>query len=263
MAKKLVKFQRNKNESEALAASEDNIIFFTKDEHSIVMGGEIYGTAGESLEPEKKQYLDKLYEDYIKSLFTVTSSVSKSTVVPGTEVTVTITVKNNGVNVSADTELVGTGILSGKTFTEASVGVYRTTVMINNVGGNSGVVTVVYSGITKTVSVSISCYNNIIYGWSENETITLDTDLRGKQTKGPVAKATGSYVFENTSPGYYYLMIPDGTSPGTSLGGSNPQGTEGPIPVFFTKQTSPVISGYTVFRIADQQAPSRHTINFT
>ena len=45
----------------------------------------------------------------------------------------------------------------------------------------------------------------------------------------------------------------------SSLVSSNPQGTEGPIPVFFEKQSIP---GYTVFRISDAQAPSTHTIKF-
>lgn len=255
MAKK-VQFARNVSAKDAIKSQEKDTIYFTK-ESSIVMGGKIYGN---TLEDEKKQYLDKLYEDYIKSLFIVSSAVSKSTVNPGTEVTITITIKNNGVACSSDTDLIGTGFLSGVSFVEGSPGVYRASVQISSVGVYSSVITAVYSGITKTVSVQVSCYNNIIYGWSPDETITGVSNLRDASSVGPKSTSAGEYTFTNSGIGYYYLLIPDGTSIASSLLGDKPQGTEGPIPVFFEKQTIP---GYTVFRISDAQAPSTHTIKFT
>lgn len=251
-----IKFARNVSTTDALGSEDKDIVFFTK-ENSIVMGGETYGS---TLEEDKKKYLDKLYEDYIKSLLVLSSAVSKSTVNPGTEVTITITVKNNGVACSADTDLIGTGFLSGVSFVEGSPGVYRSSVQISSVGVYSSVITAVYSGITKTVSVQVSCYNNIIYGWSPDETITGVSNLRNASSVGPKSTSAGEYTFTNSEVGYYYILIPEGTSIASSLLGDKPQGTEGPIPVFFEKQTIP---GYTVFRISDAQAPSTHTIKFT
>lgn len=251
-----IKFARNVSTTDALGFEDKDIVFFTK-ENSIVMGGETYGS---TLEEDKKKYLDKLYEDYIKSLLVLSSAVSKSTVNPGTEVTITITVKNNGVACSADTDLIGTGFLSEVSFTESSPGVYKASVQISSVGVYSSVVTAVYSGITKTVSVQVSCYNNIVYGWAPEESISGISSLRDASSVGPKSNSSGEYTFTNSSVGYYYLLIPDGTGIASSLQGSSPQGTEGPIPVFFEKSE---ISGYTVFRIADAQAPSTHTIKFT
>ena len=255
-----VKFARNKTAEEAIHSEDKNTIYFTKDDASIVMGGKVYGKA---LEDSKKEYLDKLYEDYIKSLFTVSASASKSTVNPGTEVTITVIVKNNGVACSADTDLVGTGFLAGVSFTETGVGIYKATIQVTQVGSSSSTITAIYSGITKTTTVSVSCYNNIVYGWSEATEITGISDLRDPSSVGPFSNSAREYQFQNSSVGYYYLMIPTGTTIASSLGGSNPQGTEGPIPVFFMRQTSPEVTGYTVFRIADAQAPSSHTIKFS
>ena len=253
-----IKFSRVKTTNEALSGDPD-IVYFTKDESSIIMGGKTYGS---TLEKEKKEYLDKLYEDYIKSLFQVTSAVSKSTVNPGTEITVTVNVKNNSISCSSDSGISGTGFLSGKVFSETSPGVYKTSVQITSVGTYSSTLTAVYSGITKTTSVSISCYNNIVYGWSPSEIITSLSDLRDASSVGPKSSSSGEYNFKNTGTGYYYILIPDGTSIASSLDGSTPQGTEGPIPVYFVRQEDG-IPGYTIFRIADPQAPSEHTIKFT
>ena len=96
-----VKFARNKTTQEALGSEDKNTIFFTTDESSIVMGGKVYGS---TLEESKKEFLDKLYEDHIKSLFVISASSSKSTVNPGTEVTITVSVKNDGIFCSADTD---------------------------------------------------------------------------------------------------------------------------------------------------------------
>ena len=251
-----VKFSRNKTSAEALGSEDPDVIYFTSDKHEIVMGGDVYGGG---LEKDKKDYLDKLYEDYQKSLFTVTVSSSKSIVNPGTEVTITVTVRNNGVNCPSDSGVSGNGFLGSRSFTESSVGVYKTTAQVSQIGVNTSEITVSYNGIVKKVSVSVSCYNNIIYGWSTEET-TTGSDLRGASSKGPQASCAGEYNFRNTEDGYYFLLIPAGVSIASSLSGSKPQGTEGPIPVYFVRQEIP---GYTVFRIEDKQAPSEHTIKFS
>lgn len=252
-----VKFARNKTTQEALGSEDKNTIFFTTDESSIVMGGKVYGS---TLEESKKEFLDKLYEDHIKSLFVISASSSKSTVNPGTEVTITVSVKNDGIFCSADTDLVGTGFLSGVVFEEQTPGVYKATVQISKVGVNSSTITAVYSEITKTVSIQVGCYNNIIYGWSELESLSSISDLRDASSIGPKASSAGEYQFSNSGVGYYYILIPDGTSVASSLANSVPQGTEGPIPVYFISQN---LTGYSVFRIADSQAPSSHIIKFT
>lgn len=254
--KNRVKFARGKSISEALNSEDTGTIYFTEDQ-SIVMGGKIYG---KTLEDTKKDFLDKLYDEYIQSLFTVSSAVSKSTVNPGTEVTITIYTKNNGISCSADSRVIGNGFLGDSVFNEVKPGVYVATVPISTVGISSATVTAIYSGIKKNTTVTVSCYKNIIYGWSSLEKLTGASDLRGAVSVGPSSSSVGEYSFTNTDIGYYYILIPYGTSIASSLSEDNPQGTEGPIPVYFIQQTIP---GYVVYRIADAQAPSSHKIKFS
>lgn len=253
-----VKFSRGKTEVEALRSEDGNVIYFTKDSHSIVMGGKLYGS---SIESEKKEYLDKLYSDYIESLFTISSSVSSSTVNPGTEVTITVTVKNSGINCSSDSPLVCTGFLNGSTFTEVSPGLYRLSVRIESVGIYTSTITAEYSGIKKSCSVTISCYGNIIYGWSSSSSISSISDIVDASSYGPASSSVGEFKFSNSGIGYYYFLIPTGTKIASSLERSEPQGVEGPIPVYFTRQSD--IPGYVVFRISDAQSPSEHNIKFS
>lgn len=255
MEEKKVRFSRNKTTREALSSEDRDTIYFTKDTRDIVMGGEIYG-----LENKKRDYIDNLYQEHLKDLFTISISVTKSVVNPGSLITFSVVLMNSGKFCSSDGEVSGTGFLKDINFTEISNGVYRATVLIDEIGDYRSTIKASYSGIEKSESILISCRENIIWGWSELSRISGPSKLKDAKTFGPALESSGEYKFQNTKPGYYYFLIPNGTILSSSLSGNSPQGLEGPIPVYFTKQVSPEVDGYSVFRISDAQAPSSHLI---
>ena len=105
-------------------------------------------------------------------------------------------------------------------------------------------------------------------GVYSGETITA-TEAK-KLAKAVKASAKGTYTFDFTADkGYAYLVIPPEVGLPTSFSGNSPQGSEGPLPVLFTKLDDLQITvgganvAYKVFRIADKQGESTHNVTFS
>lgn len=118
-------------------------------------------------------------------------------------------------------------------------------------------------GITrKTNTITPAFYWPIYYGVSAKAAL-VEADI-ASLTKKVAASAAGTYNFTFTAGTYAYILIPDGVSVPASLAGSQPQGSEGPLPVLFTKLADITKSGvaYKVYRIADAQGASTHSVKF-
>ena len=261
----------SKTEAEAKALASqghEGAVCFTTDKKSIVFNGENYG--GDQLTDWQKEYLQQKEQEEMEAKYAVAVSISPSaTFVKGTntEVTTTVTVTYGGAAVDP-TVLKGTGALASldniSKFTKTATGKYTAKVTVN-AAATFGV-QATYQGFTKSAQKSIQAYYRIRYGVNGNASCGPSDIAALASTKGPQASAAGEYVFTFTANTYAWLCIPEGVTIPASLNGSNPQGTEGPLPVFFTKtgtvEGSDGIS-YTVFRIADMQAASTHTIKFS
>lgn len=239
-----------------------------------VSSGTMTQCTGNLMTDSQKTFLDNLITQEVQSKFAVAITLSASNVVPSTSVTATITTKYNGSLVDAATLTGGTGALSGialSGFTKTSTGTYTKSITLTQLGSHSFAVTATYvkDGVTctKSASTTCGCYNKIIYGWYTGATLPAVNQLKnnsgatGYHEAGPRASAAGTYTWTNNAAGYYYILIPDGCTIPSSLNQSKPQGVEGPLPVFFTKLTG--ITGFTIYRIADQQAASTHTVVFS
>lgn len=265
-----VQFYASKNaaDANALADSEPGSVCFTPDTHEIIMNGVSYG--GSSLSDWEKSFLQKKYEEEVAAKMSVAISLSSTSVVPGTTVTATVTVKYDGTIVAAD--LVGTGVLNGVSFTRQTAGTYTAQVALSTLKSNTFGVSASYtpsggSAITKSASASCGVYNLIHYGASPNDNL-LSLAFESDKTVGPRSGAAGSYTFSNAKEGYYYLFIPTECGVGTSLAASTPYGVEGgAAPVYFKKLGANVtLSGvtYARYRIEDKQAAgATHTVVFS
>ena len=258
----------SKNEADALALASENpgAMCFTPDKKSIVFNGEVYG--GDKLTDWQKEYLAGQEQADKEARFSLAVALNPgATFVKGTSTKVTVTVTAKYDNAAKDlSALKGTGALADLTslsqFTKKGTGVYTAEKTIT--AGQTFGVQGTYSGITKSASKTIQAYSLIKYGCSTKATLAAG-DIAGLGSKGPQASAAGEYGFTFPANSYAYVCIPEGVTIPGSLDGSQPQGAEGPLPVFFTKQGTVASGGitYTVFRIADMQAASTHTIKFS
>ncbi|MCE8465890.1 hypothetical protein J8871_12345 [Bacteroides nordii] len=142
------------------------------------------------------------------------------------------------------------------------MGVYSATLSITEAATFTA--TGVYNGISKNASASIHAYYLIRHGVSSSTSLTA-AQIKALTGKDPQASAAGDYTWTFTANSYAYICIPAGVTIPNSLNQSQPQGVEGPLPVLFTKLTAVTVDGvvYDVFRIADAQGVSTHTVKFS
>ena len=262
---------KTKAEALALGDSQPSAMCFPTDGDSIVFGGKEFG--GDKLTDWQKDYLAKQEEEATKAKYTIVMSLSpNATFVRGTstQVKVTVTTKFDGVNVDVQT-LTGSNKLQGFSgfadtptatqFKKETTGVYSTTMAITEAA--TFAVTGIYNGISKNAQQSIQAYCLIRHGVSTNASLDA-TGIKALTSKGPQASAAGDYTWTFTANSYAYLCIPTGVTVPNSLKQTPPQGVEGPLPVLFTKLTAVTVDGvaYDVFRIADPQGVSTHTVKF-
>ena len=257
---------KTEEEAKALAETSPGAMCLTKDKKSIVFNGEVY--SGDKLTAWQKDYLAKQEQAATEAKFSLQLAVSPgATFVKGVSTEQTVTVKATFDGKAVDLQsLKGTGVLADladlSKWTKSSTGVYTVKKPVSDAStfGIEGA----YNGIKKTGTKTVQAYYLIKYGVSTKGTLAA-ADIRTLGSRGPQASAAGSYDFSLTANSYAYVCIPDGVSIPGSLNQSKPQGVEGPLPVFFTNQGK-VTDGsitYTVFRIADMQAASSHTIKFS
>lgn len=197
------------------------------------------------------------------------------------QLTVRVTTKFNGSPVDSQSSGGGTFTIGGKSaqFTRKSAGVYEHVVEKGEPSSSTpqkvyynGEFTVKAdcspNGITKSATKTVAAYHKIRFGVSALEELTTTSTsqdaMAGFTTRGPQSSAAGTYVFTFPNNTYAYVMIPTGVNVPTSLAGSEPQGIEGVIPVFFKKMNDFVWNGvtYKQYRIAGAQQPSTHTVVF-
>ena len=258
-------------ESLAMQADTPEAMCFPTDSQAIVFNGKKYG---EELTEWQKEYLASQEQAAVTAKYAITIALSPSaTFVRGTATSVkaTITTKFDGKNVDVQT-LTGSNKLAGYSgfaatptatqFKKEAVGVYSATISITEAA--TFAVTGVYNGISKNASASIQAYYLIRHGVSANASLTAD-QIKALTSKGPQASAAGEYTWTFTANSYAYLCIPIGVTIPASLKQSQPQGVEGPLPVLFTKLAAVTVDGvaYDVFRIADAQGVSTHTVKFS
>lgn len=277
-------FVSSKTEQEAKAVTSGGAIHFTNDTHRIFMDGEMYGGMTDEqkdmlLTQAQKDYLNGILQDQIINNYVVSVKSSASTVTPGTNITFTITTKYSGTAVKPDSI---SAKYNGNTvqLSNSSTGTYTYTTAANT-GSCQLSVSTTYTAegiaIDKSASATTNVRNLIKYCWASVDTLTAanmntvcknNNNQVGFETKTITTSAKGTYTWTNANTGYYFLLIPQTpaavTTP-TSLTGSNPQGVEGPLPVYFVKQSDNVTYDgvtYTIFRIKDEQVASTHTITF-
>ena len=249
-----VQFARNLTTKEALESKESGTIYFMTDDNSIVMGGKEYGK--DCISQDDKDFLSELQKkDNVK----ISVYPSKLVVNPGEEFDVIVKVYVSGVPLGADTEPVGNGILTSCPFSMSGLGVYKATCVCSTLGEISSWITVTVDGYTQKGLFTISCDDNILYGWSISSSITLDSEVKTFITSKPSKTSDGEYNFSSSRDGYFYILIPDGTKVSTSFSAKEPYGIESGIPVYFIKQPQKY-NKYTVYRIADKQTASSHVI---
>lgn len=261
---------KNEADAKALASSKPGAMCFATDTAHIVFNGKAYG--GDALTSWQKDYLKRQEQAEKESRLSVSVSVSPSGIVEKgvtTPFTATVTVKYDGKAADA-TALSGTGMLAdfaltasgGKTaFTKTGTGTYTATVSGTS-GGTFGV-SATSNGVTKPASATVTACYKTYYG--VNGSSSVDAAKIKAMGFRIQASAAGEYTFTFASNTYAYVCIPEGVKVPGSLSGSKPQGVEGPLPVYFTKLSPVSVDGvtYTVFRIADMQAASAHTIKFS
>lgn len=258
-------------ESLAMQAETPQAMCFPTDSPGIVFNGKKFG---DDLTAWQKNYLNTQEQAATVAKYAITVSLSPSaTFVKGvsTSVKATITTKFDGANVDVQT-LTGSGKLAGFSgfaatptatqFKKEAVGVYSATISITEAA--TFTVTGVYNGISKNASASISAYYLIRHGVSTSASLTA-AQIKALTAKGPQSSAAGDYTWTFTANSYAYLCVPAGVAIPASLKLAQPQGVEGPLPVLFTKLTAVTVDGvaYDVFRIADAQGVSTHTVKFT
>lgn len=260
-----VQFARNLNEEAALESEQKDTIYFSKDTHSIVMGGNVYGGISSecNVTEEQAAYLKKLYDEMIEAKFTI-KTTGASNKLPGDTVTLYVDVKWEGAYVEAGTATVTTvGTEISWTESATQKGKFEATYEIPEAqtGSKTFNVTVKYGDYTKTSTVSVTSYNKVSYGWAESDSISALSDIQDIATKSPSSSAAGTYEFTNTKVGYYYIAIPSGTSVPTSL--LNGYGTENDVTQVLFVKLDNAITGYSVFRLADPQAAgATHKVKF-
>lgn len=261
---------KNEADAKALASSKPGAMCFATDTTHIVFNGKAYG--GDALTSWQKEYLKRQEQAEKEAKLSVAVSVEPSGFVEKdvtTSFTATVTVKYDGKAADA-TALSGTGMLAnfalttsgGKTaFTKTGTGTY--TAKVSGTSGGTFGVSATSNGVTKSASATVSAYYRTYYG--VNGASSVDAAKIKAMSSRIQASAAGEYTFTFTANTYAYVCIPDGVKVPGSLSGSKPQGVEGPLPVYFTKQGTVAVDGvnYTVFRIADMQAASTHTIKFS
>lgn len=269
----MLKVVASKTLEESLAMQEGTpqAMCFPTDSPGIVFNGKKYG---DDLTAWQKDYLKNQESAATVAKYAITIALSPSaTFVRGTStvVKVTITTKFDGGNVDVQT-LTGSGKLAGFSgfaatptatqFKKEGVGVYSTTLSITEAA--TFTVTGVYNSISKNVSASVQAYYLIRHGVSANASLTA-AQIKTLTSKGPQASAAGDYSWTFTANSYAYLCIPAGVTVPASLKLAQPQGVEGPLPVLFTKLAAVTVDGvaYDVFRIADAQGVSTHTVKFS
>lgn len=258
-------------ESLTLQAESPEALCFPTDSAGIVFNGKKYG---DDLTTWQKDYLKNQEQSATVAKFTVAIAlVPSATFVKGvsTSVKVTITTKFDGTNIDVQT-LTGSGKLTGfngfaatptaSQFKKEAVGVYSTTMSVTEAATFTA--TGIYNSISKNVSASIQAYYLIRHGVSSSTSLTA-AQIKSLTGKGPQVSAAGDYSWTFTANSYAYICIPAGVTIPNSLKQSQPQGVEGPLPVLFTKLTAVTVDGvaYDVFRIADAQGVSTHTVKFS
>ena len=113
-----VQFAKNLTTKEALESDNPGVIYFTKDDNSIVMGGKEYGK--DPIPSQNKEYLDDLYK---KETINIIAYPSKKVVNFGEEVKITVKVSNSGVRCSADSLPEANAFLSRVKFSSSGLGV--------------------------------------------------------------------------------------------------------------------------------------------
>lgn len=277
-------FVASKTEQEAKAVTSGGAIHFTKDTNRIFMDGKMYGGMTDEqkamlLTQSQKDYLNGILQDQIINNYVVSVKASSNTVTPGTSITFTITTKYSGTAVKPDSI---SAKYNGNTvqLSSSTTGTYTYTVSATTASCQlsvSSTYTAEGIAIDKSASATTNVRNLIKYCWASVDTLTAtnmntacknNSNQVGFETKTITTTAKGTYTWTNANTGYYFLLIPQTpsavTTP-TSLTGSNPQGIEGPLPVYFVKQSANVTYDgvtYTIFRIKDEQVASTHTITF-
>lgn len=259
------------DESKSMQEEAPNALCFPTDSPKIVFMGKEFG--GDNLTDWQKEYLSSQEQAATVAKYAIGVALSPSgTFVRGTStaVKITVTTKFDGKNVDVQ-ELAGTGKLaalsgfaetpSATQFKKEATGVYSTTMSITEAA--TFTVNASYNGISKGASASIQAYYLIRHGVSGSASLSA-AQIKALAAKGPQASAAGEYTWTFTANSYAYVCIPTGVAIPASLKGAQPQGTEGPLPVLFTKLAQVSVDGvmYDVFRIADAQGVSEHTVKF-
>lgn len=270
-----VGFNQSSTEAQALGTSANaSTIYFTTDTKAIVVNGNKYGGY---LSKAQEDYLKEKIEEEIQSKFAVSLSANTNPQAVGSPITYTVNVKYDNTAVDP-TSISATVNGSTVTPTKSSTGVY--TITVNCTTATDGQ----YAGLDQAVVVNasytkdgVACTSSasstarfrahVLYGVSTAETLTLPIPTAFSKVEKALTSA-GTYTWTNSdAEAYYYICIPNGTTIAASLDQTKPQGVEGPLPVYFNKQSNTLKDTkvtYTVYRIADKQAKgSTHTIKFS
>lgn len=263
----MIGFSANKTETQAKADKTSHRMTICK-EKTLYMDGQRLG-----LSDTEAEYLQrKLNEEFAAKVgVTMTTTMDNKVQDAAAPVEVTVTVKTtfNGAPIDADTTPTITATGATPVLTKSDTGVYTCTL-----DGKNTPVTITASatvkGITKSPSNKvINAYHKIHYGVSALDVISATGPIpTGFTTMGPKANASGTYTFKFTDDTYGYILVPTSTpgavalAPGMSE--NPPVGSEGVLPVNFTKLANVVVGGvtYTQFRTASKMSASTHNVTF-
>ena len=257
----MIGFSANKTEEQAKADTTSNRMTICK-EKVLYMNGQRLG-----LSESEAEYLKKKLDEEFASKVNLQVSLSKTVqdAAAPAAVTVTVYTRFNGALVDADAVPTITATGMTPTLTKSTTGTYTCTLE----GKNTHVtvsVTAKIKGITKPpYSGTIYAYHKIRYGVSKLDALPAGGTIpENFKAVGPQGSAAGRYTFNLVSGSYGYILVPNGVSLPDGMNQNPPQGSEGPLPVLFTKLADLVVSGvtYRQFRMAAKQAESTHVVDF-
>lgn len=257
----MIGFSANKTEEQAKADTTSNRMTICK-EKVLYMNGQRLG-----LSESEAEYLKKKLDEEFASKVDLQVRLNRNVQDAAAPVSVTVTVytRFNGALVDADAvpTITATGF-SGKVLTKTTTGTYTCTLEGKNTHVTVGV-TAKIKGITKNGGGTIYAWHKIRYGVSALDVIPASGPIPSDfKAVGPQGSAAGRYTFNLVSGSYGYILVPNGVSLPDGMNQNPPQGSEGPLPVLFTKLDDLVVGGvtYRQFRMAAKQAESTHVVDF-